>query len=116
MNKIESILDQNKKLSKNIEFVYDIEGSDGDYSEISETISSKLKNALKSRGIKKLYSHQAEAWKLSQENKNFAVVTPTASGKTLTYNIPVLEEIMKDKSSKAMYIFPTKSFESGSDE
>jgi len=109
MNKIESILDQNKKLSKNIEFIYDIQGSDGIYSEIPDTISPKLKNALQSRGIEKIYSHQAEAWELSQQKKNFAVVTPTASGKTLTYNIPVMEEIMKDKSSKAMYIFPTKA-------
>ena len=109
MMKIENILENDKKLSNNIEFVYNIEGADGEYQEIPETISPKLRQAIQSHGVSQLYSHQVKAWKLSQEGKNFAVVTPTASGKTLTYNIPVLEEINKNKSSKAMYIFPTKA-------
>ncbi len=109
MGKIENILDKNKKLRKNIEFVYEIDGSDGEFVDIPETISEKLRRSLNSRGIKQLYSHQAEAWELARQGKNFTVVTPTASGKTLTYNIPVLEQIIRDKSSKAMYIFPTKA-------
>ncbi len=74
MDKIEKIFDKNKKLSNNIEFVYDIEGSEGEYVDFPDTISDKLKNGLHNHGIQQLYSHQAKAWELSQENKNFCVL------------------------------------------
>ena len=109
MNKVENILKKTKRINDNIEFTYEVKGKDGIFSPFPENLNSKIKEALQQKNISQLYSHQAESWELANQGKNYAVVTPTASGKTLTYNLPVLEEIIKDKSSKAMYIFPTKA-------
>jgi len=64
---------------------------------------------LKSRGISGLYSHQAMAISLIREGKNVIMTTPTASGKTLGFNIPVLESIEKGSGAKALYIYPAKA-------
>ena len=61
------------------------------------------------RGVTQLYSHQAEAFTHSAAGKNVVVVTPTASGKTLCYNLPVLNGLMKDPHARALYLFPTKA-------
>ncbi|MFW6149485.1 MAG: DEAD/DEAH box helicase, partial [Atribacterota bacterium] len=68
-----------------------------------------LVNNLKKEGIGKLYSHQATALKAVNDGKNVVVVTPTASGKTLCYNLPVLDSIIKKPESRAIYLFPTKA-------
>ncbi|MGM0864789.1 MAG: DEAD/DEAH box helicase [Bacillota bacterium] len=72
-------------------------------------INEKIKNALQKRGIEKLYNHQHSAFKLAMEGKSFTAVTPTASGKTLCYNLPVLQTIMDNPDARALYIFPTKA-------
>ncbi|MGD6956218.1 DEAD/DEAH box helicase [Rossellomorea aquimaris] len=72
-------------------------------------INGKIKNALQIRGIEKLYTHQHSAFKLAMEGKSFTAVTPTASGKTLCYNLPVLQTIMDNPDARALYIFPTKA-------
>ncbi|MDR3280974.1 MAG: DEAD/DEAH box helicase, partial [Synergistaceae bacterium] len=72
-------------------------------------IDPRLIASLKSRGIDRLYSHQAAAVALGVAKKDFVIVTPTASGKTLCYNVPVLDAIMKSPSSRAIYLFPTKA-------
>lgn len=72
-------------------------------------INEKIKNALQKRGIEKLYTHQHSAFKLAMEGKSFTAVTPTASGKTLCYNLPVLQTIMDNPDARALYIFPTKA-------
>jgi len=74
-----------------------------------ENINSKLVNVLKESGIKSLYSHQSQAIKEVSNGNNTVVVTPTASGKTLCYNIPVLNSIIKDPDTRALYLFPTKA-------
>jgi DEAD/DEAH box helicase domain-containing protein len=75
----------------------------------AERISPPVAKALASLGIEKLYSHQADAIDLVRDGKNIAIVTSTASGKTLCYNIPVLEALLDDPSSTALYMFPTKA-------
>ncbi|MDR1651968.1 MAG: DEAD/DEAH box helicase [Synergistaceae bacterium] len=72
-------------------------------------ISPELVSALKRRGIERLFSHQASAAALGAAHRDFVAVTPTASGKTLCYNAPVLNAIMKSPSSRAIYLFPTKA-------
>lgn len=72
-------------------------------------INEKIKNALHKRGIEKLYTHQHSAFQLAMEGKSFTAVTPTASGKTLCYNLPVLQSIMDNPDARALYIFPTKA-------
>ncbi|MBM7584300.1 DEAD/DEAH box helicase domain-containing protein [Bacillus pakistanensis] len=77
--------------------------------DMPETIHPKIKEALNKKGIQQLYSHQREAFDLAMRGENFTAVTPTASGKTLCYNLPVLQSIMDDPTTRALYIFPTKA-------
>jgi len=74
-----------------------------------EALDGRLKHALESRGISQLYTHQAEAIDHALAGRNAVVITPTASGKTLCYNAPVLHAILQDPSSRALYLFPTKA-------
>jgi DEAD/DEAH box helicase domain-containing protein len=74
-------------------------------------LGSDLRKVLRTSGIKRLYSHQAEAIQHIREGKNVIVATPTASGKSLIYNITVLEALLKDKKSRALYLFPLKALE-----
>jgi DEAD/DEAH box helicase domain-containing protein len=73
------------------------------------SLDERLTRALASRGISDLYSHQAEAIEHALARRNVVVVTPTASGKTLCYNAPVLSAILQDPSRRALYLFPTKA-------
>jgi len=81
----------------------------GSYCDIPESVDPVLRNALAARGIHLLYSHQAEAFALVEKTRNVVVVTPTASGKTLCYNLPVLNLLRRDPDARAMYLFPTKA-------
>ena len=74
-----------------------------------EGLSPELVKALQARGIDSLYTHQAQAFSAINEGKNVVVVTPTASGKSLCYNLPVLETILKRPEARALYLFPTKA-------
>ncbi|MBA9027766.1 DEAD/DEAH box helicase [Peribacillus huizhouensis] len=69
----------------------------------------KLQAALKRRGISELYTHQSTAFDTAAEGRSLVAVTPTASGKTLCYNLPVLQSILENEKTRALYIFPTKA-------
>ena len=79
------------------------------YADFPEDLHSRLVDVLRKRGYKGLYTHQREAYDLVQAGKSTVVVTPTASGKTLCYNLPVLDRILKDPDTRALYLFPTKA-------
>ncbi len=68
-----------------------------------------LVDALCARGIGALYTHQATAWQRVQAGQHPVVVTGTASGKTLCYNLPVLDRLLRDPKARALYLFPTKA-------
>ena len=72
-------------------------------------IDHRLRDALKSRRVEQLYTHQAVAVEHVLAQRNVVVTTPTASGKTLCYNLPVLNSILRDPSTRALYLFPTKA-------
>src|SRR5207302_4828347 len=72
-------------------------------------LDSRLVDALRARGISELYTHQAEAIDHALAGRHVVVITPTASGKTLCYNAPVLHAVLEDPSSRALYLFPTKA-------
>src|SRR3989337_206315 len=72
-------------------------------------LDQRLAEALARRGIERLYSHQAEAAAAVLAGRNVAVVTPTASGKTLCYNLPVLHTVLGNPNARALYLFPTKA-------
>jgi DEAD/DEAH box helicase domain-containing protein len=76
---------------------------------IPSGLDKRLAGALKDRGIEALYSHQAESFDALQRGEHIVVVTPTASGKTLCYNLSVLQKILEAPESRALYLFPTKA-------
>jgi DEAD/DEAH box helicase domain-containing protein len=79
------------------------------HAEPAEPLPGVIARALATRGIERLYRHQAEAVDLARSGANVVVVTGTASGKTLAYNAPVLEGLMADPDATALYLFPTKA-------
>lgn len=83
--------------------------SPGRYAELPAGLDPRLAAVLRARGLGRLYSHQAEAWDLAAARRPFVVVTPTASGKTLCYNLPVLDTILREPQARALYLFPTKA-------
>lgn len=74
-----------------------------------EWVRPELAAAYRAKGIEQVYTHQAEAAELARAGKDFVVVTPTASGKTLCYNLPVLNAILENTDTRALYLFPTKA-------
>ena len=76
---------------------------------IPDTIDPRLADALRARGIEGLYTHQAQALDLLGKGGHSVVVTPTASGKTLCYNLPVLQALLTEPATRALYLFPTKA-------
>jgi DEAD/DEAH box helicase domain-containing protein len=72
-------------------------------------VRPELVEAYRAKGIEQLFSHQAIAADLSRAGKDFVVVTPTASGKTLCYNLPVLHSVLEQADTRALYLFPTKA-------
>lgn len=81
------------------------------YAKTSRPLHPELSGALAGSGMGELFSHQALGVDLVRQGKNLVVMTPTASGKSLVYNVPVLEALLEDPESKALYIFPLKGLE-----
>ena len=79
------------------------------YAPFPEGLDPRLQPVLEKRGIHQLYTHQAHSIRATGEGKNVVVVTPTASGKTMCYNLPVLSAILQDDNARALYLFPTKA-------
>ncbi len=86
-----------------------IDGCEPSYGGPRNKFSPSLNSVLGFRNIEQLYSHQAEATDYARAGRNVVVATPTASGKTLTYNLPVLEQCLRDPDSHALYLFPLKA-------
>ena len=82
------------------------------YGAFPEDLHPGVLAALQKKGIERPYIHQAKAIACAIAGKDLVVVTPTASGKTLCYNVPVLDAILKDESARALYLFPTKALSS----
>ncbi len=74
-----------------------------------EDLDPRIPPALEKHGIHALYTHQAASYACASQGRDLVVVTPTASGKTLCYNLPVLSAILKDPDARALYLFPTKA-------
>ena len=81
----------------------------GQYQSLPEDLPEIVGKSLEKKGINRLYSHQAECYEAAVRGDNLCVVTPTASGKTLCYNLPVLKTLLEDSESRALYLFPTKA-------
>ncbi|NIR31840.1 MAG: DEAD/DEAH box helicase [Gammaproteobacteria bacterium] len=78
------------------------------HAEFPDDLDPRIVRALRARGVERLYHHQRRAWDCVQRGRHTALVTPTASGKTLCYNLPVLHAVLRERA-KALYLFPTKA-------
>ncbi|MBA2940055.1 DEAD/DEAH box helicase [Paenibacillus sp. CGMCC 1.16610] len=100
---------QNLRANENIINWHEVEPIEAKTRPMPESVDERIKGALTKRGIEQLYSHQATAYETIRQGENVVAVTPTASGKTLCYNLPVLQAIAEDDASRALYLFPTKA-------
>jgi len=89
--------------------VRQIPAREAEFRPVPAWVRSELSGAYRTKGIKELYSHQAATAELVQSGRNVVVVTPTASGKTLCYNLPVLNAVLENPDTRALYLFPTKA-------
>src|SRR5687768_13383070 len=80
-----------------------------EYAAFPDEFDPVVREILGDRGIEQLYTHQAAAIAHALAGRNVVITTPTASGKTLCYNAPVLSAILRDASTRALYLFPTKA-------
>ena len=113
MSRVESVLEsfrQDPSFRQNITFWHTIPPQPAKYGDYPPDFSPRLREILAKRGIERLYTHQAQAIAHVLAEKNVIVVTPTASGKTLCYNLPVLHHLSeKQPEARALYLFPTKA-------
>ncbi len=112
MSKLTDILQQWKEdpsFMNNVTRWEIVPESKGRFRDFPDYLDPQLGMALQKRGIDKLYSHQAAAIDSVEQGNHTVVVTPTASGKTLCYNLPVVSAMINDPSSRALYLFPTKA-------
>jgi DEAD/DEAH box helicase domain-containing protein len=86
-----------------------IPASTARFAPLPEDLRPELGRALAARGIEQLYSHQADSYRAVRRGRHLVVVTPTASGKTLCYNLPVLQRLLEQPDRRALYVFPTKA-------
>lgn len=87
----------------------DYESSAARTAPLPDALHAKLKDALRKRGIDQLYTHQARAFEIASLKKPFVVATPTASGKSLCFHLPVLDALLRNPDARALYFFPTKA-------
>ncbi len=109
---IPAVLDhwrQENRIYRNMVLDTRQEPTSGSYRPMPSDLPQGLQDALRNRGIEEIFSHQEEAWNLAKERKHFVIATPTASGKSLCYNLPVMAAIADAPETRALYLFPTKA-------
>ncbi|SFS62063.1 DEAD/DEAH box helicase domain-containing protein [Paenibacillus sp. BC26] len=104
-----SDLIQELRANENVINWHEVEPIEARTRPMPESVDARIKEALARRGIEQLYSHQYTAYETIRKGENMVAVTPTASGKTLCYNLPVLQSIAEDDAARALYLFPTKA-------
>lgn len=95
-----------------IVYTKNIDERSANLSSFPKTLLPEIKEYLQSRGINQLYSHQAEMFDFASAGENIVITTSTASGKTLSFLLPVLQKILKEPSTRAIFVYPTKALAS----
>ena len=96
-------------LSERIIATRQIPGREARYADFPAGLHPELATALRHRGIDRLYCHQTAAFEAAQQGHNVVLTTGTASGKSLSYLLPVIQAVLDDPSSRAILLFPTKA-------
>jgi DEAD/DEAH box helicase domain-containing protein len=109
LDQIIDFLQTDKQLNSRISHWRTFPARAAKYVDFPEAVDRRLVSLLAEKGVTRLYTHQGEAIECIMAGHNTVVVTPTASGKTLCYNLPVLNEILRSPGSRALYLFPTKA-------
>src|SRR6266568_3211682 len=97
------------KKSESVSGYHYIPSREPRFVDLPSALDPRLRHVLDERGITRLYSHQMESFELARNGKNVVIVTPTASGKTLCYNLPVLQRVLENPDVRALYLYPTKA-------
>jgi DEAD/DEAH box helicase domain-containing protein len=87
----------------------EVPARDAVFAPLPETLHPRVREALAAQGVDALYAHQAEAWEAAARGESFVVTTGTASGKTLAFNLPVLDALAREPKQRALYLYPTKA-------
>ncbi len=101
--------ESSRRFRENATSITHIPASSGSFAPYPKWVNPNLYAVLARRGISRLYSHQAHAVELIRQGMDVVLVTPTASGKTMCYNLPVLQRILDEPETRALYLFPTKA-------
>jgi DEAD/DEAH box helicase domain-containing protein len=104
-----SRIENDRHFMENVRALKRLPSAPGRFADYPEWIDPRLRQLLERRGFRQLYSHQSDAIELIRRGQDVVLVTPTASGKTLCYNLPVLQQILADPDTRALYLFPTKA-------
>src|SRR6266480_838115 len=106
---LRGILDDEPSLARGVTHHAVLPAREAVWQEHPDWLDPRIRAGLASRGIERLYSHQAEAIEAVRAGRDVVVVTPTASGKTLCYALPALQAIADDPAARALFLFPTKA-------
>ena len=109
IDKLEKRIRNEDRIKDRIEHIEVLTPQKPIYGKLERELPQSIKNYLLKKGIKQLYKHQCDAIEKLRAGKNIIITTPTASGKTLAFNIPIFEKLEHDKSATALYLYPTKA-------
>ena len=111
-SQIETVVDQLAARDRHAELItalHRVPARQAQWAPMPEWVRPELIAAYRDKGVEQLYSHQAQAIAAVDAGRNAVIVTPTASGKTLCYNLPVLNSVLENPDTRALYLFPTKA-------
>lgn len=97
------------RLFRNVTYHERLPARDASYAALPPDLADNVRSALQARGLGQLYSHQRQAYDLARSGSDVVVATPTASGKSLCYHLPVLQALSEGSEARALYLFPTKA-------
>jgi DEAD/DEAH box helicase domain-containing protein len=109
LSQILSALQSREDLKDRVKHIESFPARPARFGDWPKGLSPELIQVLKKSGVEALWSHQAQAIEILQQGKNLAVTTPTASGKTLCFNLPVIQSVLKAPSARALYLYPMKA-------